>query len=67
MTAYTTAEHSEIQDLLDEVDVVLGQEGLCDRGDRLVVVYGSPMGIPGKTNTLHVHRYHPRDSWDPID
>ncbi len=67
VTTYTTAEHTEIQDLLDEVDVVLGQRHLCQRGDRLVVVYGSPMGIPGKTNTLHVHRYHPRDGWDPLD
>ncbi len=61
---YTTDEYTEIQDLLEAVDVMIGQEELCEPGDQLVVVYGSPMGIPGKTNTVHVHRYQAGRAWD---
>ncbi len=57
VTTYTTAEHTDPQDMLDEVDGILRARNLAIPGDRVVVVYGSPMGIPGKTNTLHVHRY----------
>jgi len=32
-----------------------------------LVVYGSPMGISGKTNALMVHRHYPRSGWDEVD
>ncbi len=57
VTTFTTRQHTDPQDMLDEVDGICSRSGLVNRGDRLLVVYGSPMGIPGKTNTLHVHRY----------
>ncbi len=62
VTTFTTQEHSDFQDLLEEVDTILEREQLCERRDRLVVVYGSPMGISGKTNALMVHRHYPRSS-----
>ncbi len=62
--AWTTGEYTEIQDLLDAVDGIIGREQLANRGDRMIVVYGSPMGIPGKTNTLQVHRFYPRGGWN---
>ncbi len=68
LTTYITAEHIDFRDLLEEVDTVLEREKLCERRDRLVIVYGSPMGISGKTNALMVHRHYPRATgWDDVD
>jgi pyruvate kinase len=36
-------------------DVVVGL-GKCKEGDELVVVAGTPPGVPGSTNSLRVHR-----------
>jgi pyruvate kinase len=68
VTTFITGEHTDFPDLLEEVDTILEREQLCERRDRLVVVYGSPMGISGKTNALMVHRHYPRSSgWDELD
>ncbi|MDF2145793.1 pyruvate kinase [Knoellia sp. p5-6-4] len=39
-----------------EVDQVLLKEGRLQEGDLVVIVAGSPPGIPGSTNALRVHR-----------
>jgi pyruvate kinase len=39
-----------------QVDVSLLQSGRCVEGDLVVIVAGSPPGIPGSTNALRVHR-----------
>ncbi len=39
-----------------QVDESLIQSGRCAEGDRVVIVAGSPPGIPGSTNALRVHR-----------
>jgi pyruvate kinase len=36
-------------------DVVVGL-GKCKEGDEVVVVAGTPPGVPGSTNSLRVHR-----------
>lgn len=38
-----------------QVDEVLLREGLAEVGDKVVVISGSPPGIPGSTNDLRVH------------
>lgn len=38
-----------------QVDEILIAEGLAEVGDRVVVISGSPPGIPGSTNDLRVH------------
>ncbi len=38
-----------------QVDEVLTREGLAQLGDKVVVISGSPPGIPGGTNDLRVH------------
>jgi pyruvate kinase len=38
-----------------QVDEVLMREGLAEPGDKVVVISGSPPGIPGSTNDLRVH------------
>jgi pyruvate kinase len=39
-----------------QVDISLLQSGRCQEGDKVVIVAGSPPGIPGSTNALRVHR-----------
>jgi pyruvate kinase len=38
-----------------QVDDILLKEGLAEVGDKVVVISGSPPGIPGSTNDLRVH------------
>ena len=38
------------------VDEVLLDSGRGDEGDKVVIVAGSPPGIPGSTNGIRVHR-----------
>ncbi len=39
-----------------EVDNSLLSSGRCQEGDRVIIVAGSPPGIPGSTNALRVHK-----------
>ena len=41
--------------MYSQVDKVLLDEGLAVVGDKVVVISGSPPGIPGSTNDLRVH------------
>jgi pyruvate kinase len=38
-----------------QVDGALLREGLAEEGDKVVVISGSPPGIPGSTNDMRVH------------
>ncbi|MDR2896641.1 MAG: hypothetical protein LBV30_08365 [Propionibacteriaceae bacterium] len=38
------------------MDQILVSQGLAKVGDKVVVVYGVPMGVPNKTNTVYVHK-----------
>ena len=42
--------------MFDQVDTTVLEEGLCKVGDEVVVVAGTPPGVPGSTNTLRVHK-----------
>jgi len=42
--------------MMHQVDEVLLAKGLAEIGDEVVVVAGTPPGIPGSTNSLRVHR-----------
>nr|WP_174257280.1 pyruvate kinase [Phytoactinopolyspora alkaliphila] len=51
------ADHVEHTDeMVKQVDRVLLEQGRCERGDLVVIVAGSPPGIPGSTNAMRVHR-----------
>jgi pyruvate kinase len=43
-------------DMVKQVDQILLDAGRLQRGDLVVIVAGSPPGIPGSTNALRVHR-----------
>ena len=42
--------------MMSQVDEILLAQGLAKMGDEVVVVAGTPPGVPGSTNTLRVHR-----------
>jgi pyruvate kinase len=42
-------------DMVRQVERALLDAGRCDKGDRVVIVAGSPPGTAGKTNALRVH------------
>jgi pyruvate kinase len=46
----------------DLVSERLLEDGLCQPGDRIVLVHGSPVGVAGQTNSLRLHVIpHPAD------
>jgi pyruvate kinase len=47
---------SHTDEMVKQVDRALLAGGHCRRGDSVVIVAGSPPGIPGSTNALRVHR-----------
>ncbi|MBB1512651.1 MULTISPECIES: pyruvate kinase [unclassified Tessaracoccus] len=51
-----TPEFAEQEEMVEAVDRHLRDRGMIEVGERIVIVSGSPMGIPGKTNTLRVHK-----------
>ena len=49
-----TVKHTD--EMIKQVDELVLSEGRCRVGDEVVIVAGSPPGIPGSTNSLRVHR-----------
>lgn len=43
-------------EMMHQVDEIVLAEGLAKVGDEVVVVAGTPPGIPGSTNSLRVHK-----------
>lgn len=43
-------------EMVQQVEQALLEIGRCQKGDRVVIVAGSPPGTPGSTNALRVHR-----------
>ncbi len=43
-------------EMVKQVDATLLQLGRVEIGDRIVIIAGSPPGIPGSTNAMRVHR-----------
>ncbi len=49
-----TVDHTD--EMVMQVDKALLDIGRCIEGDQVVIVAGSPPGIPGSTNALRIHR-----------
>ncbi|MEY3028929.1 MAG: pyruvate kinase, partial [Actinomycetota bacterium] len=43
-------------EMVRQVDEMVLSKGICRVGDEVVIVAGTPPGIPGSTNSLRVHR-----------
>ncbi len=55
-----TVKHTD--DMVVQVDQLLLDHGRAQKGDLVVMVAGSPPGIPGSTNALRVHRIGEQDA-----
>jgi pyruvate kinase len=53
---YLVSRMSHTDQFAMQVDLTLLPEGRVEEGDRVLIVAGSPPGIPGSTNALRVHR-----------
>ena len=42
--------------MVKQVDALLIESGRVQKGESVVIVAGSPPGIPGSTNAMRVHR-----------
>ncbi len=56
VTAYLMPEVKHTDQMAMQVDEVLLTNGSCQEGDSVVIIAGSPPGIPGSTNALRVHK-----------
>lgn len=54
--AHITPNFTEQEQMVDSVDAFLRDRGMIEVGERIVILSGSPMGVPGKTNNLRVHK-----------
>ncbi len=51
-----TPQYRHTDEMVLGVDRLLLAAGRAERGDSVVIVAGSPPGIPGSTNPVRVHR-----------
>ena len=54
---YETPTVTHTDEMVSQVDQTLRANGLVDGGDRVVIVFGAPVGVPGTTNSLLVHKF----------
>ncbi|RPF21192.1 pyruvate kinase [Myceligenerans xiligouense] len=55
-TQYLVPKVDNVDAMVDQVDTTLQANGLAEKGDLVVVVSGAPVGVPGTTNSILVHR-----------
>ncbi len=53
---FKTASVEHTDEMVRQVDEQLLESGRVTEGDRVVIIAGSPPGIPGSTNALRIHR-----------
>ncbi len=53
---FLTESVQHTDDMVKQVDEALLSIGRCQRGEQVVIVAGSPPGIPGSLNAMRVHR-----------
>jgi pyruvate kinase len=46
----------DVELMVRRVEEELLTRGLAHKGDRIVIVYGAPVGQPGKINALRLHQ-----------
>ncbi len=53
---FKTAPVEHTDEMVRQVDEALLQTGRVEQGDLVIIIGGSPPGIPGSTNALRIHR-----------
>ncbi|WP_420175717.1 pyruvate kinase [Luteococcus sp. OSA5] len=60
VNARITPEFTQNEEMVRAVEKILIEDGVVQVGEYIVIVSGSPMGVPGKTNSLRVHKIKPQ-------
>ena len=55
-TTFRVDKVTHTDQMVKQVDEIMLESGKCRVGDEVIIVAGSPPGIPGSTNALRVHR-----------
>lgn len=55
-TTFAVDKVTHTDQMVKQVDEIMLESGKCRVGDEVIIVAGSPPGIPGSTNALRVHR-----------
>jgi len=53
-------------EMIRQVDVVLLEQGIVERGDKVVVISGTPPGVAGSTNDIRVHLVGQVEDLQPV-
>lgn len=53
---YLAPEVAHTDDMVDQVEFRLQENGLAKEGDRVVIVAGMPPGVVGTTNSIRIHK-----------
>ncbi|MDO5735507.1 MAG: pyruvate kinase [Propionibacteriaceae bacterium] len=53
---HMTPDFTNQDQMVEAVDAFLRDRKMIEVGERIVILSGSPMGVPGKTNNLRVHK-----------
>lgn len=53
---YIVPKVTHTDEMFEQVDISVLEQGMCKVGDEVVVVAGTPPGVSGSTNTLRVHK-----------
>ncbi|MCL3861869.1 pyruvate kinase [Actinotalea sp. K2] len=56
VNTYEVPEVAHTDAMVMQVDQTLRAHGLAEEGDRVIIVFGAPVGVPGTTNSLLVHK-----------
>ena len=56
METFLGADVEHTDEMVRQVDEALLEIGRVEKGDLVVIIAGSPPGIPGSTNALRIHR-----------
>lgn len=59
VTTIMNPKSSDHEEMVSQMNDMLVEQGYVMPGDQLVIVSGSPVGIPGKTNMMQVHQVKP--------
>ncbi len=60
--AYEVPAVTSVDAMVAQVDSTLQANGLAEPGDRVVIVSGAPVGVPGTTNSILVHKVGSTDT-----
>jgi pyruvate kinase len=56
VNAFLIPQVGSVDAMIGQVDTTLQAEGLAEPGDRVVIISGAPVGVPGSTNSILVHK-----------